>query len=207
MSGHRRLRALWRAVLPLAATLLLGGCAVVAPQPDRDGERLAVEDWAPPLAPDAWQLQGRTALRVGGDGATASLFWREAPDRYRIDLRGAFGAGAVRVEGEADQVTLRTGDGSVHRAGSARELVRAVTGYDLPVEYLRWWVRARPVPWLGGQVRVGAEGLPQRLEQEGWVVRYEGFTEVGEYRLPQRLEVSREDVLVRLVVRQWELAE
>jgi len=45
------------------------------------------------------------------------------------------------------------------------------------------------------------------MEQEGWVVRYEGFMEVGEYRLPQRLEVTREDVLVRLAVRQWEPVE
>lgn len=197
-----------RGVLELPALMLmltLGACAVVPPEPKVDGETLAIDEWTPPAGPTTWRLQGRTALRVADDAATASLFWRESVDGYRIDLRGAFGAGAVRVEGSEGAVTLRTADGSRYEAGSARELVRAVTGYDLPVEYLRWWVLAQPVPWLGGEVRVDERGLPQRLEQDGWVVRYEGFGETGGHRLPERLGVTRGSVEVRLMVRSWEV--
>lgn len=205
MSGGRaQCRGMaWLPVLVLAMTL--GACAVVAPEPEADGEILSVAEWMPPAGPTSWRLQGRTALRVADDAATASLFWRESADGYRIDLRGAFGAGSVRVESAEGAVVLRTADGSRYQAGSARELVRAVTGYDLPVEYLRWWVRGQPVPWLGGEVRVDERGLPQRLEQDGWVVRYEGFSETGGHRLPQRLGVTRGRVDVRLVVRSWEV--
>lgn len=201
MSAERRL--LWLCLG--LAVLGLGGCAVVAPEPEVAGERVAVADWTPPAAPERWRLRGRAALEVGGEAATVSLFWRDADGDYRIDLRGALGAGSVRVESEDEGVALRTGDGSVYRADSARELVRAITGYDLPVEYLRWWVRGQPVPWLDGEVRVGEGGLPQRLDQDGWTVRYEGFLDAGDFRLPQRLGVTREDVDVRLLVRRWEV--
>lgn len=194
---------LLRAFTAVALIAALAGCAVAPPTPDDGRVTLPVADWQPPAAPEAWRLTGRAALHAGDDGGTVSVFWESGAKRYRLTLNGPIGAGAVRLEGGGDGATLRTSDGRVRRAGSARALLRAETGYDLPVSRLRWWVRARAVPGLGGRVRLGGDGRPVGLVQDGWHVTYDEFRRVDGYWLPHRLSVERGEVSVRLAVRQW----
>lgn len=184
--------------------LLLSACAVAPPGPGTTDR--AVPDWRAPDVPRQWALEGRASIRTGSDGGTLSLFWRQSGERhYRIHLRAPFGAGSVRIQGRPQSVTLRTGDGEVHRAASARDLLYAQTGYDLPVSLLAWWVRGVPAPGRPSRVWLGEAGQPTRIEQAGWNVRYHDFTRVGDYLLPQRLDVSRGEIEVRLAVGQWRL--
>ncbi|MCS4504110.1 lipoprotein insertase outer membrane protein LolB [Arhodomonas aquaeolei] len=199
MTAVRFLRAFAAAVL----TAVLAGCSVAPPTPGDGRVTLPVADWQPAPAPEAWRLTGRAALHAGDDGGTVSVFWESGGDRYRLTLNGPIGSGAVRLEGDAGGITLRTSDGRVRRAGSARALLRAETGYDLPVSYLRWWVRARAVPELGGRVRLDDDDRPVSLVQDGWHVTYDEFRRVDGYWLPHRLSVERGDVSVRLAVREW----
>lgn len=197
----------WRRFAGLAAALTLGvllaGCAVRPPAPEVSDDSVRLADWAPPAAPDAWQLNGRTSLQLGEQGATAALTWRQDQAAYRIDLRGALGAGSLRITGDADGVTVRTADGGRYRAESPRELVRAVTGYDLPVGFLRYWVTGQPVPWLEGRVTLDPAGRPSVIRQGGWRVSYEAFESVGGFSLPGRVAVTRAETSVRMVVRHW----
>jgi outer membrane lipoprotein LolB len=200
-----------RRLAGLAAGLLLGGlvtgCAVRPPAPTVSDDSVRLADWTAPVAPAVWQLNGRTSLRLGEEGATASLTWRQDDAAYRIDLRGALGVGSLRIRGDADGVTVRTADGERYRADSPRELVRAVSGYDLPVGFLRYWVIAQPVPWLEGRVRLDDAGRPGVIRQGGWRVRYDEFESVDGYSLPGRVAVTREKTSIRLVVRRWRPGE
>ena len=196
-----------RRLAALGAGLLLGllatGCAVRPPAPEASDDSVRLTDWTPPPAPAEWQLDGRTSLRLGEEGATASVTWRQDEAAYRIDLRGAFGAGSLRISGAADGVTVRTADGERYHAESPRELVRAVTGYDLPVGFLRFWVTAQPVPWLEGRVTLDDAGRPGVIRQGGWRVTYENFESVSGYSLPGRVAVTKAETSIRMVVRNW----
>ncbi len=202
MTGPAR----WRSVLMAALfTVLLAGCAVRAPQPPDAGRIAAVGDWDAPPAPDAWAFTGRTSLKLADEGATAAVSWVQDAATYRIDLRGALGAGSLRIVGDEAGVQLTTADGERYRAGSPRELVRAITGYDLPVGFLRHWVTASPVPWLDGRVTLDEAGWPRQLQQDGWEVTFNGYRTVGGYRLPGRIGVTHRDMAIRLVIGEWRL--
>ncbi len=193
-----------RAALLMAVMLLgLAGCAVQPPAPDAVGDWQAINAWQAPAAPAHWRLEGRVSLRIDNRAATAGIRWRETGSGYRIDLRGALGAGRLRVLGTGAGVTLITADGKRHEADSPAELVRAVTGYELPVAFLRWWVVGQPVPWLPGRVRADNAGRASQLEQAGWQIRYGDGVVADGYPLPGRIEVRRDGVAVRVAVRDW----
>lgn len=197
----------WRAAA-LVALITLAGCAVQPPGPEEAVESLSVDAWQAPARPAAWTLSGRVSLQIDDDAGTATVRWRESRDGYRLDLRGALGAGRIRLIREDQAVTLMTADGERHVADNAAELVRAFTGYALPVGFLRWWVTGQPVPWLGGEVDLDAEGRAVALRQGEWRVRYADATRRDGYLLPGRVEVRRGDgVRVRLIIREWQLDE
>ncbi|MDZ7809043.1 MAG: 4-(cytidine 5'-diphospho)-2-C-methyl-D-erythritol kinase [Arhodomonas sp.] len=161
------------AVFLLAA--LVTGCGVAPPEPAGEHSILGVDDWEAPDVPTAWSLSGRAALRAGDEAATVSVSWRSDGERYRLTLNGPVGSGSVRLQGWDGRVILRTGDGRRSEADSARALLWRETGYDLPVAYLRWWVRALPAPGLGGEVALDAGDRPVRLHQAEWTITYDDY--------------------------------
>jgi outer membrane lipoprotein LolB len=194
-----------RTLLIIGLCLLVTACAVRPPQPSGSEAGMALEQWTPATPPGSWRLSGRASLQLDGEGATASLGWAQADAGYRIDLRGAFGAGSLRVTGDDEGVELLTADGERYTAESPRELVRAVTGYDLPVSFLRHWVTGHPVPWLSGRVRLDAAGHPVMIRQGEWRIAYEGFRSVAGHDLPERLAVERGATSVRIVIGDWRI--
>ena len=193
------------AIVMLTLAIVLGGCAIQPPSAPSAGKRIAVADWSVASFPTQWQLTGRTALRIDDEAVSASLHWQTQARQYQIDLRGALGSGSLRLVGDANSATLTTAEGEQFTATNAQELVRATTGYELPVGLLRWWVTGRPAPWLTGHVVVDAQQRAQVIRQGGWEVTYDRYEMRSGYALPGRLSVQREGVEVRLSIRTWQL--
>lgn len=192
--------------LAVALALLLAGCGVAPPRPEA-GETAPLADWRPPEAPGAWRLSGRAAVRTSSDSGTVTVRWRESAGGYRVDLSAPMAAGAVRIEGDDQSALLRTASGDRYRGASPRELLRRAAGYDLPVEYLRWWLRGLPVPDVEGTVTLDGEGSAVAFEQAGWRVTLSEYRAVGDYRLPHRLSVNGEQGSARIAIARWTALE
>jgi outer membrane lipoprotein LolB len=152
-----------------------------------------------------WQIRGRVSLSKGEQGWHASLNWHEDAGRYRLDLSGPLGQGAVRVEGDSNSVQLQTADGQDYVSQNADALVQAVTGWQFPVAGIRYWVRGVPVPGERAVVDTDASGRLVRLVQSGWDIRYERFQDLEGRAWPTRLRLTTGDISVRLVVDEWTL--
>lgn len=190
--------------LALLLCLALAGCGVNPPRPGVSGGRQRLTDWTPPDAPASWTLRGRAAVKVPDDSATLSVYWRQTGEHYRISLRAPLGAGGVRLDGEPNGVVLTTSDGRRHHADSAEELLRQATGFELPVRYLRWWIRGLPAPDLGGEVLLGGDRTtPSGYDQDGWQVRYSDWSAVAGFRLPGRFSVQGARVRLRVAISNW----
>ena len=188
----------------LLALLLLSACATVPPAPEPVREFAAHAKRVEALA--GWALRGRAALTTPQDSGTLAVDWRQVGEAYRIELRAPLGAGSVRLSGDQAGVLLQTSDGEEAFARTPGGLLQAYTGYQLPVEALRYWLLGVPVPDYAADQRFGDEGLLDELEQLGWQIDYRGYGQYGELALPTKIFLRNEDGIdVRVVVQRWEL--
>jgi outer membrane lipoprotein LolB len=143
---------------------------------------------------------------VPDDGWSASLRWRQSDDDYRIHLSGPFGQGAVRIEGSAAAVVLRTADGRERRAATPEKLIAAELNAEVPVSLLRFWILGRPAPAPEvKELQLDEAGRLQRLAQAGWLITYQEYAAHDAGDLPKRLRIEHGQTAVRFVLSSWRI--
>ena len=175
--------------------LLLTACAVTPPL---KSTRSAAEF-------TDWQLHGRIALNRGDQGWHASLLWQEQADGYQLKLSGPLGQGGFQLAGDAHGVVLVDAEGHSSFARDGDALLLQATGWHLPVVGMRYWVRGLPVPDIEAIPVYDESGHLSRLEQSGWVINYQKYQLVEGAAVPSKMQLARDDVSVRLVIKQWQL--
>jgi outer membrane lipoprotein LolB len=186
--------------LLFALFLVLTGCATRPVPPG--GAAAAFSPALPEF--DAWSFRGRVSLVRGEEGWHAGMRWIETAGHYRLDLAGPLGQGAVRIDGLVDgHVQLQTADGQRHVARDADALVHSATGWELPVNGLRYWVRGVPAPGAESLLTVDDRGRLAGLEQAGWDIRYTRYETLEGRDWPTRVRLEAADLSVTLVVDEW----
>lgn len=187
-----------RAALATLATLALAGCATAPRSP---GTAVRPDPQAIPY----WNASGRLALSAGGEGGSGGFVWEQREQTSQLDLRGPFGAGAVRVVATPDSLSVADGAGRSVDAAAARAELQARLGAELPWVSLRYWMLGVPAPDQPAEV-IDAAAAPWRvIEQAGWRIGYDAFTTTTGFTLPQRFTATRGDVRVRVIVDDWSL--
>jgi outer membrane lipoprotein LolB len=182
----------------LLAVLLVAGCATT-PAPRSSQSAATVT---------AWQLNGRVSLTRGEEGWHAGLYWQEQADTFYLRISGPLGQGGFQLNGDVRGVVLVDADGQTFAARDVDALLVQVTGWQLPVRGLRYWIRGLPEPAAGTVHTTRDEaGQLRRLEQSGWTVNYQRYQLVDDILLPAKLQLLHDDVSVRIVIDQWELGD
>jgi outer membrane lipoprotein LolB len=173
-----------RLAFGFAAAAVLGACASLP------------EAWLP--SPGGFELSGRVAVRDGKDAASGRIFWRHSNDTDELLITSPLGQGIARINRERDQFRLVTGDNKEYVATDAESLTEQALGWRLPLGGLSDWVQARASPGRPAEMR-GDTDKGMELWQDGWHVVYEEFRE-GK---PFKMRLTREDVVITLIVDQW----
>ncbi|NLW97475.1 lipoprotein insertase outer membrane protein LolB [Luteimonas wenzhouensis] len=200
------------AAAALAVMALLAGC-VSAPVrvPAQVDPAVAGHADARRASLEAWGLAGRVAISGGRQGGSGRLDWVQQGGRYEVTLSAPVTRQGWRLSGDAGRARLEGVEGGPREGADVEALLLEATGWDIPVRALVAWVRGVAAPEaMHGPARVeyGADALPVRLEQAGWTIGYRDWFEAGANRpaMPRRIEASRGDARVRLVVDDWTLA-
>lgn len=196
-----RLHAPPRLALAFIA-LLAAGCSVA---PTRDASRDFAANQQLLGALTQWRVEGKIGLRHGEQGDSALLNWRQRGDAYAIRLSGPLGLGAVQIDGDAQQVTVRTADGS-HSAASPEQLVARLTGWQIPIGALKYWARGLPDPDLPIAEQQVSDGRLSLLRQGGWSIEFNRYTQVDGYPLPARIVMTRPATRLTLLFKSWRLS-
>jgi len=196
-----------------ALVLLLAGCAG---QPVREAPPVAADAaWQTQAAREAalvedadWSLAGRVALANGDRGGSGRLEWRQAGEQAVVSLAAPITRQSWRLSAGPGGATLEGLEGGTRQGPDATALLLASTGWQIPVAALPHWLRGARAPALGeATLAFGPDGRLARMEQGGWTVEFthwglpDGAPGVA---LPHRLEASRGDARVRLVVDAWD---
>ena len=182
----------------LLLILLLSGCAAL-PVPEPPTSALT------PATIKSWKFNGRISLTQGEQGWHAGLDWENDADHYHLQVTGPLGQGALQLTGDTGGVTLIDSDARRYTARDVDALLAQVTGWDLPVSGLHYWVRGLSAPDSAVQVTLDPQGRLQQLVQSGWVITYQRYQTIAGNDWPAKLSLVHDDLAVRLVIDQWQL--
>lgn len=190
-----RMHGLARVVL-VAWLVLLSGCAALPPSP-APVTRPAQSELAP------FALNGRISVRYDGTRHSAGLRWTHQAQSDEILLLAPLGQTAARVYSDARNATLEDGD-KYYQADNAELLMQQVLGWYLPVNDLHHWVLCLAATESTAKIERDGNGQITVLYQNGWEVRYLRYADTGPDSMPTRLQLSRGDLQVQLLIDEWE---
>jgi outer membrane lipoprotein LolB len=188
--------------LLLIVTLAMAGCATLAPPAgpvDWDQRRQEL------LGLDHWRMTGRVAVTVDGEGASASIDWRQSGDTADLAVSGPLGVGALRAVLDGSGLLLEDGSGARVEGADAERLLAERLGTDLPIRSLRYWMLGVPAPGQPYAETRSPDGRPASLQQSGWQVQFGRFGPVPGGELPDRLSLVRDGARLKLAVARWDL--
>jgi outer membrane biogenesis lipoprotein LolB len=157
--------------------LALASCATVPPPAP-----------LPSLAsvPAAFEMSGRLAVRQGDRSEIAKLRWTHRPGSDRWAFASPLGNEVARIESSPAGATLTQAGGQQESAASFAELTQRIIGIALDPATLAAWLH-------GGRPATAGD----------WSVTIEETQRAGEVDLARRINATRGDVVVRLVVDEY----
>ena len=189
------------ALLCFAASMLTG-CAT-----PHGRELPAMRDWDQRrevlLGTDRWEFQGRIGVKAGAEGFNGKLWWWQRDQDFRATVSGPLGVGTLRIAGLGSRVTVTDQNGTVTEMQDAEADLRAMYGWTIPVESLRYWALGVPDPASPAVTEFGGGGELLRLEQRGWLVEIPQYRDAAGQSMPRRILAVNEDASVRLVIDNW----
>lgn len=179
-------------LLALIGIIFLSGCASL-------GHRspLPVQ---PEFAP--FSLNGRISISYRGERNSAGLHWSHLTQSDEILLLTPLGQTVARIVSDAQHATLDQG-GQHYQAKDAETLMTQTLGWQLPLKGLHFWVLGKAAGDSPAQVEYDEQGRISVLHQAGWEVRYLSYADAKPDSLPSRLQLSREDLQVKLFIDEW----
>ncbi len=151
-----------------------------------------------------WQAEGRLAASNGGKGGNASFVWLQKGESYQVKLFGPWGAGSVHITGHPQFVELREANGKTTRAQSPEQLLKKVSGMQIPVTGLSYWLRGLPSPKSQSSAeQFNDQGYLKHLVQQGWNIHYENYQTQNSPALPSKLNLQNGKVKLKMIVTNW----
>ena len=208
-----------RLALAIAGGMLMAGCQTVAMKPSppvdpaaaQEAQRareaalgLATGDCATPN----WTMAGRVALSNGRDGGSGRIEWTQGDGRLQVSLSAPVTRQSWMLAVDAGEATLDGVPNGPLRGSDAGALLRAATGWDIPVSALGCGLRGARAGAASGAAEIAYDaGLrPSRLTQDGWVVDFADWKAdpASGLPMPGRINAQRGENRVRLVVDRWD---
>lgn len=194
----------WRSAFALA-TLILAGCAVQRARPVVDdasalsGQQRREAEFA---TRSDWTLRGRLAVSDGRDSGSGSLEWSQRGAAYRFSLHAPVTGKTWLLAGDDRHARIEGLRDHPVEADDASALLARELGWTVPVGQLRAWARGlRASP--NARIAFGPDGLPERIDEDGWTIRYPAFDHAQSPPLPLKVFADKGPYSVRLAIRSW----
>lgn len=187
----------YRTLYILAFTALISACS----------SRPTGPQIPPPESVDAiskWETSGRVGIRTKNDAVSGNFNWQKDPKTFALNIVGPFGQGATNLSQTTDgKVTLSYED-KVTTGNDPATLLQQELGWEFPVTQVTYWIRGLVAPTSTANVTRDPETqLPEKIEQDGWIITYSNFEKIDGLALPQKMQVSNPPFRVNLIINQW----
>lgn len=150
-----------------------------------------------------WALRGRVALSSRGQGGSGRIDWRQSGEDFELRLTAPVTGQSWLLSRRGDRIRLDGLQGGPREGRDAEAMLLEATGWRIPVDSMREWVRGARGR---GEYRLDFDGRGRLsvLEQAGWVVEFRDWDD-SEPSMPGRVYARRADATVRLIIEDWEM--
>lgn len=180
--------------LALCAGITLSACSTLPPP--------AIAAIAARSAHPAFELEGRLSANDELRSVSGPFDWRHGPMHDQWTVYSPLGQILAELNATPSGAELTLADGQRLGAASVAELLPALIGIDLPFAQLPGWIQA--VPHGSAEVRhTDGQGRPALVFDQGWRIDYAEYQDPAPSALPRRIDISRGEARIRLIIDRW----
>jgi outer membrane lipoprotein LolB len=192
----------------LVLTFFLASCATT-PQPtvsvNSSVHQLSLKQQ------DHWSIKGKLGFKSPEKKQSANFRWQQKPHQYRLNMTSIIGTSLLKMQGDKNGITL-IADDKTYQDPDPSHLIWRVTGWQIPVEKLRFWIKGQHQ--YNDRVLTSEQGWVSQLQPmcnncENWLINYGNYKLVNEIWLPHKVvlhnNVSNSQLIIR--VNEWDLHE
>lgn len=152
---------------------------------------------APTPSPSGFNIHGLVGVTTTNSQNSANFNWYQQGATYHIELYGPMALGTTYLDSDGQQVSLTLSNQETYHASAPEILMQNVLGWSLPVDGLKYWILALPMPNEAFTAKKDAMGNLQSLSQEGWMMTY---VWVAGQKFPHKITLTRPGIKVILIV-------
>jgi outer membrane biogenesis lipoprotein LolB len=184
----------WRRPFCVVAAILLAGVQGCMSLQGQHGAEPVI---APTIgAAQSFMLKGRLSVRVGQRLETGQITWARASHEEKLEIFTPFGSQVAEIVKTGSRVIMRKGE-EIVGADSIAALTAELLGVPLDLDVIAAWTQGAGL--VDGEMREVA-----LANGDVWQVTAERFQIRSPYRFASRLSAVRGDIVVRLVIDQWQ---
>ncbi len=198
------------------ASLLLFTLSVLSGCTSIPAKKEAPVDWKSRQAAfaqiDSWLMHARIGMRSKHHSGSATLIWDETERKRKLRLLGPLGGGVIYLQQDKTGVSLQDSNGKQWHADDPNELIYRVTGWQIPVSGLRWWLLGITEPGSTAEYTLDESQRLLSVTQDGWKVTLDKYKLFGDYELPSSIVVETQAgqdkdgyIRAKLIVKEWKI--
>jgi outer membrane lipoprotein LolB len=154
---------------------------------------------------NTWSIKGRLAVQSGKEGWSATMFWDQENQGYRMRFVAPLGQGTYQLQGDNDLVSLLTADNKLYQADTPESLLLDNMGWSVPLHGLKYWIKGIPEPGVSTEnLLLDDQGRLTDMQQSGWRISISRYSDFNGTQLPSRLYMHNDRFKLRLVVDDWQ---
>ncbi|MFK3977293.1 MULTISPECIES: lipoprotein insertase outer membrane protein LolB [Shewanella] len=199
MGNPLRLSASFFYTAIITALLLLTGCSVT---PSEDFTPINVTNAA---QANAWELQGKIAVKTAEDKFSTNLYWLHQPAANDLRLTTVLGTTVLTLKTNQGMATLEV-DGKTYRDSNAQDLLTGISGWSIPLDSLPLWITGQ----IGSNDKIvsyNPDGTIKQVisydPQANWSVSFLSWQQQSGALVPKLLKIERENVQIKIQTNQW----
>ena len=185
------------ALLAVAFTLLAACSSVPIQTPGADRQEIQRNAYL--QSHSDWAFKGRVAYSHRGQGGSAQISWRQSGRQSDVRITAPLAMGSARILFDEDHAQLFDASNRLVKSGRPdvllAELLNMPISADALIDGLRAYWPDSPEHTL-----FAAAGSVQAAE---WMWQYSQWFDQP-VRLPKKIEVSREQTRLRIIIDQWQ---
>ncbi|GAC22316.1 lipoprotein insertase outer membrane protein LolB [Paraglaciecola arctica] len=160
---------------------------------------------------DHWLIKGKLGFKSPEKKQSANFRWQQTQDQYQLNMTSIIGTSLLNMRGDDEGVTL-VADDETYQDADASHLIWRVTGWQIPVEKLRFWIKGQHQN--KDQVITSEQGWVSQLQPicdncENWLINYDNYKLVDKVWLPHKVvlnnSLNNSQLLIR--INTWDLHE